>query len=67
MPLNDKAMYDWVGTFQKDVQPCIFFTRVADFTVGVRISDGPKKVFASVAYVLSCSEFEELFDLCFNN
>ena len=34
------------------------------FTFVVRISSGPKKVFASIAHVLSCSKFEELFDLC---
>ena len=46
------------------MQPCVFFIGVAEFTVGVRISSGPKKIFLSIAYILSCSKFEELFNLC---
>ena len=38
---------------------------MADFTIRIGISSGPKKVFSSVTHVLLSSKFEELFDLCF--
>ena len=39
---------------------------MVDFTIGVGIFSRPEKVFAGVAHILSCSEFEELFNLCFS-
>ena len=37
---------------------------MANTAVGIGISSGPKEDSLNITHVLSCSEFEQLFDLC---